>query len=68
MNDPKGIWQSLDTKGAKMSAAEIRAKAGKLEAEIRRLRSENATQAARIQQLERTLRILQTRLGIVEKQ
>src|SRR5438132_7360902 len=36
MNDPKGIWQSLDTKGAKMSAAEIRAKAGKLEAEIRR--------------------------------
>jgi hypothetical protein len=35
-----------------------------LEAEVRRLRQENSTQSARIQQLERTLRILQTRLGI----
>jgi hypothetical protein len=34
-----------------------------LEAEIARLQSENAAQANRIQQLERTLRILQTRLG-----
>ena len=37
-----------------------------LEAEIERLRRENQSQSARIQQLERTLRILQTRLGIVE--
>jgi hypothetical protein len=34
-----------------------------LEAEIAKLRSENSAQAARIQQLERTLRILETRLG-----
>lgn len=39
-----------------------------LEAEVRQLRQENGTQAARIRQLERTLRILQTRLGIVERQ
>lgn len=39
-----------------------------LEAEVRRLRQENNVQSARIQQLERTLLILQTRLGIVEKQ
>ena len=37
-----------------------------LEAEVRRLQRQNQAQAARIQQLERTLRILQTRLGIVE--
>jgi proteasome lid subunit RPN8/RPN11 len=35
-----------------------------LEAEVKRLRGQNAQQAERIQQLERTLRILQTRLGI----
>jgi proteasome lid subunit RPN8/RPN11 len=34
-----------------------------LEAEIAKLHSQNTAQAARIQQLERTLRILQTRLG-----
>ena len=34
-----------------------------LETEITQLRSENDSQAARIQQLERTLRIMQTRLG-----
>jgi proteasome lid subunit RPN8/RPN11 len=35
-----------------------------LEGEVNRLRGQNAQQNARIQQLERTLRILQTRLGI----
>jgi proteasome lid subunit RPN8/RPN11 len=35
-----------------------------LEAEVNRLRGQNAQQTQRIQQLERTLRILQTRLGI----
>jgi hypothetical protein len=35
-----------------------------LEAELTRLRGENAAQAQRIQQLERTLRILQNRLDI----
>jgi hypothetical protein len=34
-----------------------------LEAEIAQLHAQNTAQAARIQQLERTLRILQTRLG-----
>jgi len=37
-----------------------------LEAEVRRLRRENDAQAARIQQLDRTLQVLKTRLGIVE--
>jgi proteasome lid subunit RPN8/RPN11 len=35
-----------------------------LEAELRRVRQQNDAQAARIQQLERTLRILETRLNI----
>jgi proteasome lid subunit RPN8/RPN11 len=35
-----------------------------LEAEVAKLRRENDTQAAKIQQLERTLRVLQVRLGI----
>jgi proteasome lid subunit RPN8/RPN11 len=35
-----------------------------LEAEVSRLRRENDAQAAKIQQLERTLRVLQARLGI----
>ena len=35
-----------------------------LEAEIKRLQAENGTQAQRIQQLERTLRILQNSLGV----
>jgi hypothetical protein len=38
-----------------------------LEAEIRRLRRENEASSSRVQQLERTLRILQARLGIEEK-
>jgi predicted RNase H-like nuclease (RuvC/YqgF family) len=38
-----------------------------LENEIARLRQENANQAGRIQQLERTLRILQTRLSDNDK-
>jgi hypothetical protein len=42
----------------------LRQRRDQLEAELRRLRGQNAQQAARIQQLERTLRILQTRLGI----
>jgi hypothetical protein len=36
MNDPRNIRRDLNTKGATMSAAEVRAKAQKLEAEIRR--------------------------------
>jgi len=42
----------------------IQRKRDELEAELRRLRQQNGDQAARIQQLERTLRILQTRIGI----
>jgi proteasome lid subunit RPN8/RPN11 len=38
-----------------------------LEAEVARLRQANQDQALRIQTLERTLRILQTRLGIVDQ-
>lgn len=36
MNDAKSIWRNLETKGKKMSSMEIRAKAEKLAAEIRR--------------------------------
>lgn len=39
-----------------------------LQAEVNRLRSQNASQQQEIQRLERTLQILQTRLGIVEGQ
>jgi|SRR5215831_5645330 len=35
-NDPKNIWGNLNTKGEKMSSTEVRAKAEKLAAEIRR--------------------------------
>jgi hypothetical protein len=44
--------------------AAIKAKRDELEAEVERLRTENGKQTERIQQLERTLRILQARLGI----
>ncbi|HLH38405.1 MAG TPA: hypothetical protein VKX39_04595 [Bryobacteraceae bacterium] len=43
---------------------ELEKRRDELEAEVQRLRQENNTQAARIQQLERLLRVLQTRLGI----
>src|SRR4029450_892529 len=36
MNNPKSIWRNLETKGEKMSSMEVRAKAEKLAAEIRR--------------------------------
>jgi len=47
--------------------AELEKRRADLQAEVDRLRRENAAQAAKIQQLERTLRVLETRLGI-EKQ
>lgn len=43
---------------------ELEARRTELEAEVQRLERENATQAQRIRQLERTLTVLQTRLGI----
>ena len=52
---------------AKADAGELSAiqqSRDEMEAEVARLRQQNGAQAARIQQLERTLRILQTRLGI----
>jgi hypothetical protein len=36
MSDPRDIWQNLNTKGRTMSANEVRAKAQRLESEIRR--------------------------------
>jgi hypothetical protein len=45
----------------------LKARRDALQTEVERLRGENNSQAARIQQLERTLRILQTRLGIVDQ-
>jgi hypothetical protein len=51
----------------RVTPAELKAleeKRDQLQAEIARLQGANAAQAARIQQLERTLRILQTRLGV----
>ena len=50
------------TDPSEMSAADARR--AQLESEVTRLRSENVTQQDRIQQLERTLRVLQNRLGI----
>jgi proteasome lid subunit RPN8/RPN11 len=52
--------QKVDTS----ELAAIKAKRDELEAEVERLRTENGKQTERIQQLERTLRILQARLGI----
>src|SRR5439155_10806999 len=42
--------------------AALQRKRDELEAEVRRLRQQNSVQAARIQQLERTMRIMQTRI------
>jgi len=42
----------------------LKARRDELEAEVARLRRENGQQVQRIQQLDRTMRILQTRLGI----
>ncbi len=47
-------------------SAEVQKERQDLEAEVQRLRQANGAQAARIQQLERTIRILSTRLGIVD--
>jgi proteasome lid subunit RPN8/RPN11 len=50
----------------KVNAGEVEAikqSRDEMEAEVARLRQQNGAQAARIQQLERTLRILQTRMG-----
>ncbi len=44
--------------------AELQKRREELEAEVERLRHENASQAEKIQQLERTLRVLETRLNI----
>lgn len=44
----------------------LEAKKAELEAEVERLRRENAAQAARIQQLNTTIRVLQSRLGITQ--
>jgi len=47
--------------------SEVQKERQDLQAEIQRLRQTNGSQAARIQQLERTIRILSTRLGIVDQ-
>lgn len=52
--------QKVDTS----ELAAVKQKRDELEAEVDRLRAQNGKQAERIQQLERTLRILQARLGI----
>jgi hypothetical protein len=52
--------QKVDTS----ELAAIKLRRDELEAEVARLRAENGRQTERIQQLERTLRILQARLGI----
>jgi proteasome lid subunit RPN8/RPN11 len=44
--------------------ADLQRRRDQLESEVQRLRRENSDQAAKIQQLERTLRVLQARLGI----
>jgi proteasome lid subunit RPN8/RPN11 len=52
---------------ADMSSEEVKSleeRRTELEAEVKKLRREKDAEASRIQQLERTLRILQTRLGI----
>jgi hypothetical protein len=47
--------------------AQLEQRRSELDEEVRRLRQVNGAQAARIQQLERTLQILRTRLGAAEK-
>jgi hypothetical protein len=54
--ETKSETKSADSKALEQRRAE-------LEQEVQRLKDQNAQQNARIQQLERTLRILQTRLG-----
>lgn len=52
------------TKSDPDELAAVKQRRDELESEINRLRAENGQQLERIQQLERTLRILQARLGI----
>jgi hypothetical protein len=49
---------------ASADLTEVQKRRDELEAEVARLRHENAAQAEKIQQLERTLRVLETRLNI----
>jgi hypothetical protein len=57
-----------DSAGARVQeASRFLGRPPELEAEVARLRQANQDQALRIQTLERTLRILQTRLGIVDQ-
>jgi proteasome lid subunit RPN8/RPN11 len=53
-----------ETPQGSQELADLQKRRAQLEAEVQRLRQENNSQAARIQQLERLLRVLQSRLGI----
>jgi hypothetical protein len=66
VKSPPVASQFLGPPPAKANDEELKAlesRRSQLEAEIAHLRQQNAEQAGRIQELERTLRILQTRLG-----
>ena len=52
------------TVAASGDLGELQKRREELEAEVERLRHENAAQSQKIQQLERTLRVLETRLNI----
>ena len=54
----------VDTAANTDELIQLRRRRDQLEAEVEGLRQENGAQAAKIQQLERTLQILKTRLGI----
>ena len=58
------LGKALPVPAKSEDLTELQRRRDELEAEVRRLRQDNGAEAARIQQLERTLRILQTRLGI----
>lgn len=58
------LGRAPETPQSSQELTDLQKRRDELEAEVQRLRQENNDQAARIQQLERLLRVLQARLGI----
>jgi len=58
------LGRAPDAPRSSQELANLEQKRAELEAEVQQLRRENGAQAERIQQLERLLRVLQSRLGI----
>jgi hypothetical protein len=61
---PPEVAPGLPGSQGSQDLADLQKRRDELEAEVQRLQQQNSAQAARIQQLDRLLRVLQSRLGI----